>query len=206
MSRDAILYVHGRGGSAGEAEHYKPLFPGCEVIGLSYTGTAPWTAGPEIAEAVRALTGSGKTVTLVANSVGAYFSMAAGIDDLVQKAYFISPIVDMERLILDMMGWAGVTEDELKAKGVIHTAFGEDLSWEYLCYVREHPIRWTAPTAILYGSSDSLTAYCTAKVFAERCGAALTVMDGGEHWFHTLDQMAFLDRWIEQGETDPSRE
>ena len=45
MSREAILYVHGRGGSAGEAEHYKPLFPGCEVIGLNYTGTAPWKIG-----------------------------------------------------------------------------------------------------------------------------------------------------------------
>ena len=35
-----------------------------------------------------------------------------------------------------------VTEDELKKQGVIHTGFGEDLSWEYLCYVRSHPIKW----------------------------------------------------------------
>ena len=21
-------------------------------------------------------------------------------------------------------------------------------------------------------------------------------MEGGEHWFHTPDQMAFLDRWV----------
>ena len=198
MSREAILYVHGRGGSAKEAEHYKPLFPNCEVIGLEYQGAAPWTAGPEIAEAVRALAESGKSVVLIANSVGAYFSLCAGIDELVQKAYFISPIVDMERLILDMMGWAGVTEDELKAKGVIHTAFGEDLSWEYLCYVRAHPVRWAAPTAILYGSLDGLTSLETMAAFAKRHRAALTVMEGGEHWFHTPEQMAFLDRWIEQ--------
>ena len=31
-----------------------------------------------------------------------------------EKAYFISPVVDMERLIADMMIWANVTEDELK--------------------------------------------------------------------------------------------
>jgi hypothetical protein len=23
-------------------------------------------------------------------------------------------------------------------------------------------------------------------------------MDGGEHWFHTDEQMEFLDRWIKQ--------
>ena len=26
--------------------------------------------------------------------------------------------------------------------------------------------------------------------------ATLTVMEGGEHWFHTEEQMDFLDRWI----------
>jgi len=24
----------------------------------------------------------------------------------------------------------------------------------------------------------------------------VTVMEGGEHWFHTAEQMAFLDDWI----------
>jgi hypothetical protein len=27
-------------------------------------------------------------------------------------------------------------------------------------------------------------------------GAPLTIMNGGEHWFHTAEQMAFLDKWI----------
>ena len=29
-----VVYVHGKGGSAEEAGHYVPLFPGCEVIGF----------------------------------------------------------------------------------------------------------------------------------------------------------------------------
>ena len=33
----------------------------------------------------------------------------------VDKAFFISPIVDMEKLILDMMGWADITEEKLCA-------------------------------------------------------------------------------------------
>ena len=200
MSRDAVLYIHGKGGRPDEAEHYRALFPAHEVLGLDYRGAAPQTAGPEIRAAVGALAAEGKAVTLVANSVGAYFAMAAGVDDLVKKAYFISPIVDMETLISDMMGLSGVTEDELREKGVIPTAFGEDLSWEYLAYVRAHPVQWTVPTAVLYGSRDDVTAYETVAAFSEKHGAALTVMDGGEHWFHTPEQMAFLDDWIQKGE------
>ena len=30
----------------------------------------------------------------------------------------------------------------------------------------------------------------------ERIGAELTVMKNGEHWFHTAEQMTFLDGWI----------
>ena len=95
-----------------------------------------------------------------------------------------------------MMRWANVTEAELEARGTIHTAFGENLSWNYLCYVRSHPIRWTAPTRILYGSRDNLTSFETIRDFAEMHHAALTVMEGGEHWFHTEEQMRFLDGWI----------
>ena len=91
-----------------------------------------------------------------------------------------------------------VTEDELKKQGVIHTGFGEDLSWEYLCYVRSHPIKWNCPTAVLYGSCDDLTSYDTIKAFAEKHNAALTVMENGEHWFHTKEQMKFLDDWIKR--------
>ena len=36
------------------------------------------------------------------------------------------------------------------------------------------------------------------RAFAEKTGAALTVMPGGEHWFHTDEQMRFLDDWIPQ--------
>ena len=194
--KDLVLYLHGKGGSAAESEHYRPLFPACEVVGLAYHGSAPWDAGREIREATEALKDGGRRITLIANSIGAYFAMSAGIDAWLEGAYFISPIVDMERLIGDRMAWANVTEKELKAKGVIPTAFGEELSWEYLRYVRSHPVRWGAPTEILYGRGDELTSYETVAAFAKAHGAGLTVMENGEHWFHTDEQMRFLDAWI----------
>lgn len=52
------------------------------------------------------------------------------------------------------------------------------------------------PTKILYGSNDNLQSIDTINEFALETGAELTVMEGGEHWFHTEKQMAFLDKWM----------
>ena len=196
MKHTAVLYIHGKNGSASESEHYKPLFPECEVIGFDYQSFSPWETGAEIRTVVEKLKSEYDSIILIANSIGAFFSMNAGIDSIIKKAYFISPIVDMERLITDMMDWANVTEDKLKEKGMIHTSLGEDLSWDYLCYVREHPVKWSVPTAILYGKNDALTSYETISAFAKKHNAKLTVMENGEHWFHTEEQMQFLDNWI----------
>ena len=193
---NVILYIHGKGGSATESEHFKPLFPDCEVIGLGYQTFSPWETGMEIHVAVEKLKRKYENVILIASSIGAFFSINADIDDMIQKAYFISPIVDMEKLITNMIQWANVTERKLESEGVIHTDFGEDLSWEYLCYVRNHPITWSVPTQILYGSNDHLTSLETITDFANKHQATLTVMEGGEHWFHTEEQMLFLDNWI----------
>ena len=191
-----VVYVHGKGGNAAESRHYKALFPGSEVIGLDYRTFTPWETGQEIKQAIEALREKFNDVILVAKSIGALFSMNGGLDGLVKKAYFISPIVDMEKLITDMMDWANVTEDELEKQGVIPTSFGEDLSWKYLTYVRTHPISWNVPTRILYGSEDTMTSLKTIQEFAQKHQAVLTVMEKGEHWFHTEAQMKFLDDWI----------
>ena len=193
-----VLYIHGKGGSAAESEHYKNLFPEYEILGLDYKTFSPWETGKEITEAVKDLKSKYESIILIANSIGAFFSMNGEIENLIQKAYFISPIVNMEKLIHDMMTWANVSEDELKKRKVISTDFGEDLSWDYLQYVRNHPVKWNVPTKILYGEKDNLTSFETMKDFADVHKASLTVMKGGEHWFHTKEQMDFLDRWISE--------
>lgn len=101
-----------------------------------------------------------------------------------------------------MMMWSNVTENELRREKEIPTEFGETLSWEYLCYVREHSIKWNIPTCILYGGQDELTSKETVFEFAKRTGAVLTVMENGEHWFHTNEQMEFLDNWIRNSSGD----
>ena len=201
--KDLVLYVHGKGGSASEAAFYRPLFPACEVLGLDYAAKTPWEAEAEFHAAAERLRGGFGQITLVANSIGAYFCMCAGLDAFLHRAYFISPVVDMERMIMDMMRLAGVTEAELREKGEIAVPFGEPLSWQYLQYVRSHSIRWNVPTEILYGEKDALMPMDTVKAFADTHAVGLTVMKNGEHWFHTDEQMRFLAAWLLRCETGP---
>ena len=194
--KNIVVYIHGKGGSAQEAAHYQPLFANSDVVGFDYEASSPWEAKEEFVPFFEPILKSRKSVTIVANSIGAFFAMHALQDMRIKKAYFISPIVNMENLILNMLSQANASEEELRDKGELSTKFGEKLSWRYLCYVREHPICWTAPTHILYGEKDDLTSFETICEFANQIGATLTVMKNGEHRFHTAQQMRFLDDWI----------
>ena len=194
--KNLVIYVHGKGGNADEALHYKSLFPNADVLGFDYKAETPCDAKKEFPVCFDSVLADYDEVTLIANSIGAFFSMNALADKPVKQAYFISPIVNMEKLICNMMAWADVSEEDLREKKTVPTNFGETLSWEYLCYVRENPIKWRVPTKILYGSNDNLTSLETMREFAQKIGAPLTVMDAGEHWFHTAEQMAFLGRWM----------
>lgn len=98
-----VIYIHGKGGSAAEAEHYRPLFPHSRVVGFAYEAQTPWSAAAEFPAFVRAQRRGYDAVTLVANSIGAFFAMHALDERLVDNALFISPVVDMERLIANMM-------------------------------------------------------------------------------------------------------
>ena len=178
---NVVVYIHGQGGSATESEHYSTLFPDCEVVGMDYQAHTPWDAEAELHDAVADLKSRCDNIILIANSIGAYYAMAAHLDQLVNVAFFISPVVDLAKL-----------------NGVI-------LSDEYLRYVRNHPIKWNVPTYILYGSDDRLIPFDAITDYAKKYEATLTVMDGGEHWFHTDEQMQFLDNWIKTIYDAPSK-
>ncbi|MDI9242021.1 alpha/beta hydrolase [Ruminococcus sp. YH-rum2234] len=195
-TNEVVLYIHGKGGSADESEHYRQFFPGTDVYGFDYKSDNPWEAKQEFADKAAELSEKYHRIILIAGSIGAYFSMNAGIGRFIDKAFFISPIVDFEKLISDMIDWAGTSECELEKRKIIPVDSGEDLSWDYLQYVRNHKISWDVPTEILYGSNDHLQSIDTIQEFAMKEAAKLTIMEGGEHWFHTDEQMNFLDQWL----------
>ncbi len=194
--RDLTVYIHGKGGTAAEAEHYRPLFPDGDVLGFDYRSETPWDAKREFSGYFDTVRERYDRISVIGNSIGAYFAMNALDGRKIDTAFFISPIIDMERLITDMLAWTGVTERDLRNRKFIETPFGETLSWEYLCYVRKTPIRWNVPTHIFYGEKDEMTSFETVSSFAAETGATLDILKGGAHWFHTEEQMRFLDEQI----------
>lgn len=165
-------------------------------MGVDYEIDAPWIAGAVLRAAYERTSAESDAVSLLANGIGAYLAMQTLGDCAFARAYFISPILDMERLITDMRGWAGVTEAELRERRTIVTDFGETLSWDYLCFVRDHPFDWRVPTEILFGGRDTLTSRESVDKFVRTHDAHLTALEDGEHWFHTAEQLAFANAWL----------
>ena len=194
--KNVVIYIHGKYGTAEEAEHYKKIFNEADIIGFEYTSEYPWDFQKEFSNFIDNIYTKYKKISIIANSIGAYFTMLSLTNKNIEKAFFISPIVDMEKLITDMMFLENITEEELYKKKEIKTSFGETLSWDYLTFVRKNPIEWNIPTYILYGEKDNWTSYETILNFTNKSKANLTIMKGGEHWFHTDEQIEFLNNWI----------
>ena len=193
-----VIYIHGRGGNIEETNHYQSIFRESDVIGFEYKSQTPWDAEIEFPMLYDMYAKAYDSITLIANSIGAYFAMISLAEKNITHALFISPIVDMEKLISSIMKQSNITEDELESKKKMNTKFGEILSWEYLSHVKNHPIRWNVPTSILYGEKDNLTSKESITKFAEQISADLTIMEDGEHWFHTDEQLNFLDTWVKK--------
>lgn len=196
--KKVIIYIHGKGGSYLEAEQYKQNCVGFDIVGVNYNEYLPWVVQPQIKAVYDNVAKEYEHISIIANSIGAYFAMCALQDCVIEKALFISPILNMERMILDMMQWANVAEEELCEKGEIPTDFGETLSWEYLMFVRQNRIEWDISTEILYAERDNLTSRSTVDAFIAKHKANLTVMENGEHWFHTEEQIDYLDKWMKK--------
>ena len=194
--KNVVIYIHGKYGTVEEAEYYKKFFNEADIIGFEYTSEYPWDFQKEFSNFIDNIYTKYKKISIIANSIGAYFTMLSLTNKNIEKAFFISPIVDMEKLIIDMMVSENITEEELYKKKEIKTSFGETLSWDYLTFARKNPIEWNIPTYILYGENDDLTSYETILNFTNKSKANLTIMKGGEHWFHTDEQIEFLNNWI----------
>lgn len=203
------LFLHGQMGYKEEAEAFAQVVcpKGYQVLAIDLPGhgdrqnrgeeLVPWTAVPDIQSAWDWAKGHWDKVALRATSIGAYFALACL--DSPSQALLVSPILNMEQLILTMMDWVGVTEEQLREQGKIATSFGQTLSWKYLCWVREHPVRdWKCPVCLLYGSKDNMTPRQIVETYAQRSNVHLTVVEGGEHWFHTSEQLTELRKWEEQ--------
>lgn len=138
-------------------------------------------------------------INLWACSMGAYFSLQAFKDENIKKCLFLSPIINMNVLIKFLMLVSGVSEDELKEKQEIKTEFGQTLYWDYYKYVKENPIlSWDKETYILYGSKDSEQTKNIINGFCRSFNSNLTILENGEHYFHTKEQLDFYKKWLDK--------
>lgn len=210
-SDQVCLFLHGQSGHKEEGERFAQIAnpKGWQVVAIDLPqhgqrqGGAepflPWVVVPELEQVWQELQGRWKRIALRANSIGAWLAMLALAGKPVDTCLFVSPVVDMENLIQTMMTWAGVTEERLEREREIPTDFGQTLSWDYLKYVRQHPVHaLSAHTNILYGDQDNLVPQPVVECFARAEGAHLTVYPGGEHWFHTPEQMKVMGTWEER--------
>ena len=142
-SRNVYLYLHGKNGCKEEAERFAAT--ACEAgwqvlaIDLPEHGTRknsperllPWVAVPEIEAVYARMKPVWAHIRLYGVSIGAWLAMQALQGDAPEQALLVSPVVDMEALITNMMQCAHVTEEQLQRAGEIPTGLGETLSWPH---------------------------------------------------------------------------
>ena len=121
------LFVHGQFGCKEEALPFAEIVsPDAQVLSIDLPnhGTrqnrdekfAPWTAAPELTRVMAYARAHWRATNVRATSIGAYFARLAFAAP--EKALFVSPIVDMERLICDRICAAGITEQILREGGM----------------------------------------------------------------------------------------
>lgn len=136
-------------------------------------------------------------VNLWACSMGAYFSLLAYKNEKIKQCVFLSPVVNMKTIIDNMMLWSNTTEKELKEKQEVKTDFGQTLYLDYYKYVKDNPItNWNKKTYILYGNKDNMQNEDIIKNFSNKFNCDLSILDGGEHYFHTEEQLKFYKEWL----------
>ena len=137
-------------------------------------------------------------INLWACSMGAYFSLLAYKDIDIKQTIFLSPVVNMELIIENMMRYSNISEKQLKEEKTINTSLGT-LYYDYYKYVKNNPItKWESNTYILYGEKDNMQDELTIKEFCKKFNCDLNIMKEGEHYFHTEEQLAYYKKWLDE--------
>lgn len=138
-------------------------------------------------------------INLWACSIGAYFSLLAYKNEKINRCLFLSPVVNMEMAIDNLMLLSNVTVTDLEEKLEIKTRFGQILYWDYYLYVKNNKItNWDKDTYILYGDNDNIQDINTIKKFSTSFKCNLLLLNGGEHYFHTEEQLNYYIKWLNE--------
>ncbi|HYE11551.1 MAG TPA: alpha/beta hydrolase [Patescibacteria group bacterium] len=138
-----------------------------------------------------------KNISIFACSMGAYFSLIYNKSLQIEQCLFLSPILDMERIINNMLICFSISEERLEKEKVIETPVGQKLYWDDYSYIKSQSVdTWDIPTYILYGSDDILIESDVIYEFVKQHHCRLDVLKHGEHYFHTDGQLLYFREWL----------
>ena len=172
-----FLFVPGMHGRKEEALDFAEVAvpKGYQVMGIDLpVERKPWEVMSLLSEFRYYLYQNWKSVSIRANSIGSWFSMLVFQEEEIAHALFVSPLLDMQKYIEEQP-----SRDE-----------------DYYNWVVMNPVdRWDAPTYILRPDNDLVVSEAVGRDFISQHKCQITTMPGGEHWFHTPAQLAFLRTW-----------
>ena len=172
-----FLFVHGHGGNKEEALAFAEVVNslGYQVIGIDLpVMEMPGKVMSLFSDVTQYLKQHYRSINVRSNSIGCWFSMLAFQQECLDKALFVSPILDMKTFIE-----CAVHKEE-----------------RYYEWVVSHPIeRWDTETFILRPRRDAVVAEKVYGSFLSQHPCQVEIVENGEHWFHTPEQLEILRQW-----------
>lgn len=206
-SEKVCLYLHGQGGSKRESERFAWIAceNGYQVIAVDLPEHGgrkdsacfvPWDVEAELHEVLAYMKKRWNHISIRAVSIGVWFSLCAFEDERFETCLYSSPLLNMSRMIHDLMYWHGVDEKILQEKQEITCEDGTVLSWRYFMYAREHGIHALSDnTHILYPECDEMIPRETVERFVNENGCTLDVVEHAKHYMHTEKEIEMMEKW-----------
>lgn len=157
----------------------------------------PMEASPEVRTFAQLARSQSTEIGLLANSIGAYFSLCDTPAGTFERAWLVSPLLDLEYYIWDMMAEYSVTNEQLEAETEINTPRGV-LEWPYLRFVEKHPARLDIPSWIIRGDQDEVVPLGTLSRFVGAPGVELVQIEGGQHFLGRPPYLDTVMAWFEE--------
>lgn len=176
-SNKVFLFVHGQGGNKEEAILFAEIAvpKGYQVIGIDLpVMDQPWEVLAMLNVVKEYLYLSYDSVSIRANSIGAWFSLLVFQDTVIGQALFVSPFFNMRVFIEGM----------------------QEKDDAYYDWVIKHPIKqWSADTFILRPKVDLVVNDKVYDSFLSKFECRVHEVENGEHWFHTSEQLLAMKQW-----------
>lgn len=192
-----VVYIHGLYGNSKEADYLQLYSNKYDIIGLDYNDGNPWEVKNKIIEDFYEISKKYKSIYVVANSIGAFYTYMFLSNYNIKKAFFISPLVDMKKTIEKLMDKNNISMETLINKKTIILKNGHTLSFDFLESLKQSP-SWNVKTHILYGEKDKVVDHNSIFEFVSNYDCSLTIMKNAGHYFHTPGQLKFVKKWINE--------